>query len=86
MVLAEMLRERMVASSRVKPGRGMAANSSPDNDQSFNFLVSLLYAQAFQALYYSADQIHHGTLPCHVHFILDTELCHYYPELSPNCP
>lgn len=43
----------------------------PDNDQSFNFLVSLLYAQAFQALYYSADQIHHGPLPCHVHFILD---------------
>ena len=28
----------------------------PDNDQSFNILVSLLYAQAFQALYYSADQ------------------------------
>ena len=43
----------------------------PDNDQTFNFLVSLLYAQAFQALYYSADQIHHGALPCHVHFILD---------------
>lgn len=43
----------------------------PDNDQSFNFLVSLLYAQAFQALYYSADQLHHGALPCHVHFILD---------------
>ena len=43
----------------------------PDNDNSFNFLVSLLYAQAFQALYYSADQIHHGALPCHVHFILD---------------
>ena len=43
----------------------------PDNDSTFNFLVSLLYAQAFQALYYSADQIHHGTLPCHVHFILD---------------
>ena len=43
----------------------------PDNDQSFNFLVSLLYAQAFQALYYSADQIHHGALPCHVHFVLD---------------
>lgn len=37
----------------------------------FNFLVSLLYAQAFQALYYSADQIHHGALPCHVHFVLD---------------
>ena len=43
----------------------------PDNDSSFNFLVSLLYAQAFQALYYSADQIHHGSLPCHVHFVLD---------------
>ena len=43
----------------------------PDNDQTFNFLVSLLYSQAFQALYYSADQIHHGALPCHVHFILD---------------
>ena len=33
--------------------------------------MSLLYAQAFQALYYSADQIHHGALPCHVHFVLD---------------
>lgn len=43
----------------------------PDNDSSFNFLVSLLYAQAFQTLYYSADQIHHGALPRHVHFILD---------------
>ena len=43
----------------------------PDNDNSLNFLVSLLYAQAFQALYYSADQIHHGSLPCHVHFVLD---------------
>ena len=27
--------------------------------------------QAFQALYYSADQIHHGALPRHVHFVLD---------------
>ena len=43
----------------------------PDNDNTFNFLVSLLYAQAFQALYYSADQIHHGALPRHVHFVLD---------------
>ena len=42
-----------------------------DNDNTFNFLVSLLYAQAFQALYYSADQIHHGALPRHVHFVLD---------------
>ena len=43
----------------------------PDNDNTYNFLVSLLYAQAFQTLYYSADQIHHGTLPRHVHFVLD---------------
>lgn len=33
--------------------------------------MSLLYAQAFQALYYSADQIHHGPLPRHVRFVLD---------------
>ena len=43
----------------------------PDNDNTFNFLVSLLYSQAFQTLYYSADQIHHGALPWHVHFVLD---------------
>ena len=43
----------------------------PDNDDSFAFLVSLLYSQVFQALYYSADQIHHGALPCHVHLVLD---------------
>ena len=43
----------------------------PDNDNTFNFLVSLLYAQVFQALYYSADQIHHGPLPRHVRFVLD---------------
>lgn len=43
----------------------------PDNDTTFNFLVSLLYSQAFQTLYYSADQIHHGSLPHHIHFILD---------------
>ena len=43
----------------------------PDNDTSMNFLVSLLYSQVFQALYYSADQIHHGSLPRHVHWLLD---------------
>lgn len=43
----------------------------PDNDDSFAFLVSLLYSQVFQALYYSADQIHHGALPRHVHLVLD---------------
>ena len=43
----------------------------PDNDNTYNFLVSLLYAQAFQTLYYIADQIHNGSLPRHVHFVLD---------------
>ena len=43
----------------------------PDNDTTYNFLVSLLYSQVFQTLYYCADQIHHGPLPQHVHFILD---------------
>ncbi|WP_409969042.1 type IV secretory system conjugative DNA transfer family protein [Bengtsoniella intestinalis] len=43
----------------------------PDNSDTYNFLVSLLYSQAFQTLYYSADQVHHGPLPCHVHFVLD---------------
>ncbi len=38
----------------------------PDNDTTFTFLVSLLYSQIFQTLYYCADQIHHGALPCHV--------------------
>ena len=43
----------------------------PDNDTTFTFLVSLLYSQIFQTLYYCADQIYHGALPRHVHFILD---------------
>ena len=43
----------------------------PDNDSTFNFIVSLLYNQLFQTLYYSADQEHQGRLPVPVHFILD---------------
>lgn len=43
----------------------------PDNDTSFNFLVGMLYAQAFQALYYQADHHYHGRLPVHVHVIMD---------------
>ena len=43
----------------------------PDNDTTYNFLVSLLYSQVFQTLYYCADQVHHGPLPQHVHFVLD---------------
>jgi len=43
----------------------------PDNDTSFNFLVGLLYTQLFQQLYFSADQVHGGRLPVHVHFVMD---------------
>lgn len=43
----------------------------PDNDSSFNFLVSLLYTQLFQQLYYQADMVHGGRLPVHVHFVMD---------------
>ena len=43
----------------------------PDNDSSFNFLVSILYTQLFQQLFYSADHIHGGCLPMPVHFLMD---------------
>jgi type IV secretion system protein VirD4 len=43
----------------------------PDSDTSFNFLVSILYTQLFQTLFYQADHIHHGALPQHVHFVMD---------------
>lgn len=43
----------------------------PDNDTSFNFLISILYTQLFQQLFYSADHLHGGTLPIPVHFLMD---------------
>jgi len=43
----------------------------PDSDTSFNFLVSILYTQLFQTLFYQADHIHGGSLPVHVHFVMD---------------
>ena len=43
----------------------------PDNDSSFNFLVSILYTQLFQQLFYSADHVHGGALPVPVHFLMD---------------
>ena len=43
----------------------------PDNDTSFNFLVSILYTQLFQALFSSADTKHSGSLPVPVHFLMD---------------
>lgn len=43
----------------------------PDNDTSFNFLVSLLYTQLFQQLFTLADHKYGGRLPVHVHFLMD---------------
>ena len=43
----------------------------PDNDTSFNFLVSLLYTQLFQQLFYLADHKYGGSLPVHFQFIMD---------------
>ena len=44
----------------------------PDsNDASLNFLVGMLYTQAFQELYYQADKIHQGALPVPVRLMFD---------------
>ena len=43
----------------------------PDNDTSYNFLVSILYTQLFQQLFYLADYKYGGRLPGHVHFLMD---------------
>ena len=43
----------------------------PDSDPSFNFLVSILYTQLFQQLFYIADYKYGGSLPIHVHFVMD---------------
>ena len=43
----------------------------PDNDTSYNFLVSILYTQLFQQLFYLADHQYGGRLPVHVHFLMD---------------
>ena len=43
----------------------------PDNDNSFNYLVGMLYTQAFQELYYRADHKYNGELPVPVHVVMD---------------
>ena len=41
-----------------------------DNDTSLNFIVSMLYSQAFQELYHEADR-NGGRLPVHVRVMMD---------------
>lgn len=43
----------------------------PDNDTSFNYIVGMLYSQAFQELYYAADNFHGGRLPIPVRVLMD---------------
>lgn len=44
----------------------------PDsNDVSLNFLVGMLYSQAFQELYFQADKVHSGSLPIPVRLMFD---------------
>ena len=43
----------------------------PDNDTSFNFLVSILYTQLFQQLFLVADRKYGGSLKVPVHFVMD---------------
>lgn len=43
----------------------------PDNDTSFNFLISILYTQLFQQLFFLADHKYNGSLPVPVHFVMD---------------
>jgi len=44
----------------------------PDsNDVSLNFLVGMLYTQAFQELYFQADKVHGGALPIPVRLMFD---------------
>ena len=49
----------------------------PDNDTSFNFLVSILYTQLFQQLFELADKKYGGSLPLHVQF-----LCDEFPNIA----
>ena len=45
----------------------------PDNDDTFNFMVSILYTQLFDQLFRLADSTpeFHGTLPVHVRLMMD---------------
>ena len=43
----------------------------PDNDNSFNFIIGLLYLNLFQQLFYLADRKYGGALPVPVHVLMD---------------
>lgn len=43
----------------------------PDTDDTFNFIVAIMYTQLFNMLCTIADEKHKGSLPTHVRFLLD---------------
>lgn len=43
----------------------------PDNDSSLNYIIGMMYTQLFQELFYKADHEHNGSLPVHVHCVMD---------------
>ncbi|MGI6579103.1 MAG: VirD4-like conjugal transfer protein, CD1115 family [Saccharofermentanales bacterium] len=57
----------------------------PDNDTTFNFIVSMLYTQCFQELYHISDRVILDRLPVPVHFMMDefanVKIPENFPEL-----
>ncbi|MGN0553781.1 MAG: VirD4-like conjugal transfer protein, CD1115 family [Oscillospiraceae bacterium] len=43
----------------------------PSTDTTYNFLAAMMYTQLFDTLYDRAINFYHGSLTCHVRFILD---------------
>lgn len=43
----------------------------PDTDNTFNFIVAMMYTQLFNLLCTRADDVHNGKLPYHVRCLLD---------------
>lgn len=43
----------------------------PDNDSSLNYIIGMMYTQLFQELFYKADHENGGSLPVHVHCVMD---------------
>lgn len=42
-----------------------------DTDDTFNFIVAIMYSQLFNLLCERADDVYNGRLPIHVRFLLD---------------
>lgn len=55
-----------------------------DNDTSLNFIVSMLYSQAFQELYHEADR-NGGRLPVHVRVMMDDLPMSHCPKTLKRC-